>query len=104
MKAFRELIESPAFSDRDRHFARFLEVQAGGNAPLIALAAALVSRARGEGNICLDLPTTAETSFPKKSSEADEPVLLPALDVWLKALKSSSVVALSTSGRSPSTQ
>jgi len=92
MTDFRQLIDGPEFSDLDRHFAGFIEAQAGGNRSLLALAAALVSRARGEGNICLDLVALAGTSFPEKSADDAKPVKLPALSVWLKELKTAPAV------------
>ena len=40
MHEFRQLVGSSAFSDLDRHFATFIEGQAGGDSPSLALAAA----------------------------------------------------------------
>lgn len=92
MTDLRQLIASPEFSDLDRHFAGFIELQSGGNRPLLALAAALVSRARGEGNICLDLAALAGTPFPEKPADDAKPVKLPALSAWLKELKAAPAV------------
>ena len=64
--SIRQLIASSAFSDLDRHFAAFIEAQAGGDRPSLALAAALVSHWRSEGHICLDLEEIAGTVFPDK--------------------------------------
>ena len=65
---------SSAFSDLDRHFAAFIEAQAGGDRPSLALAAALVSRQRSEGHICLDLEEVAGTAFPDPPVEGVKPV------------------------------
>jgi len=92
MTDFLQLIASPEFSDLDRHFAGFIEAQAGGNRPLLALATALVSRARGEGNICLDLTALAGTMFPEKPADDAKPVKLPTLSAWLKELKAAPAV------------
>jgi exodeoxyribonuclease V alpha subunit len=136
MTEIRQLVASSAFSDLDRHFAAFIEVQAGrgshpagarpssgaaasapprspessetppladaaepedGRAPaperpLVALAAALVSHKRGEGHICLDLEAVAGSTFPDLAPDGVNPILLPRLKAWTRALTSSSVV------------
>ena len=92
MNEIRQLIGSDAFSDLDRHFAGFIEAQAGGNLPLLALAAALTSQTRTAGHICLKLPALAGTPFPEKPGAGRQPVSLPKLAVWVKELQASSVV------------
>lgn len=92
MNDLRQLIGSSVFSDLDRHFAEFIEVQAGEELPLLALAAALTSRTRTEGHICLDLQALADSPFPEKPVDELKPVLLPGLAAWVKELKSSPVV------------
>ena len=92
MNDINQLIDSTAFSDLDRHFARFIELQAGGNRPLVALAAALTSRNRTEGHICLNLEAVAETPIPENPTEGEKSIQLPSLSVWSKELKNSSVV------------
>jgi exodeoxyribonuclease V alpha subunit len=92
MTEIRQLISSSAFSDLDRHFAAFLEEQAGGAQPLVALAAALVSHKRGEGHICLDLEAVAGSTFPDLPPDGVNPIPLPPLKAWTKALTSSPVV------------
>lgn len=92
MNDLRQLIASGAFSDLDRHFAKFVEAQAGGNRPLLALAAALTSHVRTAGHICLDLPALAGTPFPEKPEAGLEPMRLPGLTAWLKELQAASVV------------
>ncbi len=92
MNDLNQLIDSTAFSDLDRHFARFIELQAGGNRPLVALAAALTSRTRTEGHICLNLESLAGTVFPDNQAEGVEQVQLPDLSAWTQDLVTSSVV------------
>ena len=92
MNDINQLIGSRAFSDLDRHFARFIELQAGGNRPLVALAAALTSLTRIEGHICLNLESLAGTVFPDNPAEGVEQVQLPDLSAWTKDLVTSSVV------------
>ena len=65
--SIRQLIASSAFSDLDRHFAAFIEAQAGGDRPSLALAAALVSRQRSEGHICLDLEEHRRDGVPGRA-------------------------------------
>src|SRR5439155_3926777 len=76
----------------DRHFARFLERLGGGPNPPLALAAALVSRSRGQGHICLDLCALAGTLFPDDASDGGQRLRLPEADAWLAALRASPVV------------
>ncbi|MEW5734961.1 MAG: exodeoxyribonuclease V subunit alpha [Thermodesulfobacteriota bacterium] len=52
------------FSALDRVFARFLTDQSGGVDPLLALCAALTSRAVGEGDSCLPLAPLAGKPWP----------------------------------------
>jgi exodeoxyribonuclease V alpha subunit len=92
MPKIRQLIGSSAFSDLDRHFAAFLEAQAGGDRPSLALAAALVSHWRGEGHICMHLDEIAGSVFPDKPVEGVKPIPVPALKSWVRELKSSPVV------------
>jgi len=92
MDDIRQLIGSGAFSDLDRHFAAFIEGQAGGERPLLGLAAALVSRWRSNGHICLDLEEVAGTVFPDPPVEEVKPVPVPALKGWVRELKQSPVV------------
>jgi exodeoxyribonuclease V alpha subunit len=92
MSEIREIIASSAFSDLDRHFAAFIEEQAGREQPLVGLAAALASRKRSEGHICLDLEVLAGSKFPELAPDGVTPIKLPRLKDWAKAFKSSPVV------------
>jgi exodeoxyribonuclease V alpha subunit len=92
MTEILQLVASSAFSDLDRHFAAFIEAQAGGEQPLVALAAALASCKRGEGHICLGLETLAGSTFPEMPADGVTPIQLPRLKDWTKALRASPVV------------
>ena len=90
--AVAALLDTSAFSDIDRHFARLMERLAGGQNPSLALAAALVSRGRGEGNICLRLESVAGTEFPENAPASSPRIVLTELDEWLAVLRSTPVV------------
>ncbi len=70
----------------DLHFARFIGGLAGDHAPEVALAAALVSRLRGEGHVCLDLSIPAGKPL---SPGTDKPVRCPELAPWRQILSES---------------
>jgi len=84
-----QLYRQQYLSALDFHFARFIQGLAGDDAPDVALAAALVSRWRGEGHICLDLSIPAgKILLPG----ADDSVLrCPDLDRWRQTLSESPV-------------
>ena len=92
MTEIRQLIASNAFSDLDRHFAAFIEEQAGREQLLVGLAAALASCKRSEGHICLDLEAIAGSMFPDLPPDGVTPTQLPRLKHWTKALSPSPVV------------
>lgn len=83
-----QLYRQQYLSALDFHFARFIQGLAGDDAPDIALAAALVSRWRGEGHICLDLSIPAgKILLPG----IDDSVRCPELDHWRQTLSESPV-------------
>ena len=84
MIEIRQLLASSAFSDLDRHFAAFIEEQAGREQPLVGLAAALVSHKRSEGHICLDLEAIAGSAFPDLPPDGVNPIHLPRLMDWTR--------------------
>ena len=55
-------------SPLDLHFARLMMRLDAGGEPEVALAAALVSRATGQGHICLDLRIAAKDSLGDRES------------------------------------
>jgi exodeoxyribonuclease V alpha subunit len=79
-----------AFADIDCHFARFVERLSGGANPELALAAALLSRSRAEGNICLDLRTVAGGEFSQEAPP--ETIPPPEFERWMAKLRTASVV------------
>jgi len=88
----REIIEplhaAGALSDLDRGFARLMARLSGKGDGALALAAALVSRASAEGNICFELAAHAGAPLA-----AGNPALrCPDLDRWVSELQKSPVV------------
>jgi exodeoxyribonuclease V alpha subunit len=83
-----DLRETGLFSAADVHFARLIARLGGTDDEAVALAAALVSRAAGEGDVCLDLNRLAG-GLP-----VDSPVPLqcPPSKSWLTALTASRAV------------
>lgn len=75
----------------DLHFGCFINRLAGSNDPDIFLAAALVSNAAGNGDVCLDLESFARKVISKEGEES-EPFQCPPLDVWLEKLGRAQVV------------
>ncbi len=82
------LLAAGAVSNLDRCFALLMARLAGSEDGALALAAALVSRASAEGNICLDLAGLA--GGPAAEGEASP--RCPALEPWISALRQSAVV------------
>jgi len=76
-------------SELDYRFARFLGRLDGTLDTKLLLAAALVSRERGEGHICIDLTAYAGTAIDMPESE---PLFFPPLNAWLNVLHASPVV------------
>lgn len=77
-----------AISDLDRGFARLMARLSGEADGALALAAALVSRASAEGNICLDLAGIAG----KPVAAGDDAPRCPALGPWVSALSRTGIV------------
>ena len=78
------------FSELDRQFAALMERLAGGPRPELRWAAALVSQARAEGHVCLELPRWAGREWQES---AEGPLQrFPVLDSWRAALQSASGV------------
>ena len=77
------LLVGPPFAGLDAEFAALLERMAGGSLPELRLAAALVSRKRSEGQVCLDLATSSGVSV---ENEAGVTVTAPSLEKWQTSL------------------
>ena len=84
-------LQSNFFSDIDRAFARLIDRLSGSGDSLVALSAALVSQARGEGHTCLNLRAIAGTTL-KTSGEEDHGIRLPDDEKWTTALRTTPVV------------
>src|SRR4030042_1365777 len=74
----------------DIHFGRFLERLGGSPDPGLFLAAALVSRSVGEGNICLNLPDFADKPLPDLTGKSIQ--RCPDLPAWRRMLEASPLV------------
>ena len=85
------LYEAGYFLPIDVHFARLMNRLAGKDSHGVALAAALVSRAAREGNVCFDLSAVAGKKLPEEDGAT--PVLTcPDRVEWSAHLSESSVV------------
>ena len=82
---------SGIFSEIDIHFARFIERFSTGEDPNVFLAAALVSRATGNGDICLNLESMAET-IVFETPDGSIRLICPPLDRWQENLMASPAV------------
>jgi exodeoxyribonuclease V alpha subunit len=85
------LYNSGYFSDIDLHFAKFMTSFEKHEDPDIYLAAALVSRATGNGDGCLDLTAVAQKTivFGQNGKNQIRP---PELIQWIKTLKQNRTV------------
>lgn len=83
----RKMVSAAAgiFSEIDIHFALFIDRYSQSEALSVFLAAALVSRATGRGDICLNLDSAAETQLIEKQTGTDA-VICPPLSRWLDQL------------------
>jgi exodeoxyribonuclease V alpha subunit len=79
------------FNPIDAHFARLMQKLSGQPGTGLALAAALVSRATGNGAACLDLSTVAAKALPDMD-HGDAEILCPPIETWLEAIAHSPVV------------
>ena len=84
-------VRSGALRAVDLQLARRLEALAGGEAPELLLAAALVSHRVGEGDLCLDLARCDELPLLRGEGSGDRLRPPPAQD-WAALLRKSSVV------------
>ncbi len=82
------ILADPRFQEIDRHFARFIAGLDPAAGPVLAAAAALASRARADGHICLDLEQAADESagiWPEAAAWGGG-------DAWARTLAASRVV------------
>ena len=90
-KVIRYLMEQGLFTELDVHFARLMIRLSGKADDEIFLAAALVSRATGEGHVCLDLSSMDGKPLIDGGSGAGA-FVCPRAGEWRKKLDLSSVV------------
>lgn len=83
------LLAGPPFAGLDAEFANLMERLNGGERPELRLAAALVSRRRSEGQVCLDLAAEADGTV---ENESDQSLRTPALDPWIASLRGADAV------------
>ena len=88
----RDLFETGYLSSLDYHLAEALERITGEENPLVALAAAVASRATTNGHVCADLEAVASTSLLGSSGDPIPGASWPDLDEWLEALRESRLV------------
>lgn len=89
-----DLLHLPYFTALDRHFARLMLRLAGGDDSELALAAALVSRKTGMGDICLDLRMAGGKPLDD-DEDAARGIVLPDGERWIQKLRASDVVGAS---------
>ena len=87
---FDELRYQGLFSDLDTHFADFIQTLAGGESHELRLAASLVSRAVGNGNVCININALGGTPIADEETEAA--IVLPDADTWVAELRRCPVV------------
>ena len=89
------LFDSEAFSSLDKHFAMFMGRLALNHNLAVSMAAALVSRKTGEGNICLELAEFAGRPLKLGSlKRSQEEYTCPLLPDWAEQLIQSGVAEL----------
>jgi exodeoxyribonuclease V alpha subunit len=88
------LFDPELFSSLDKHFALFIGRLANNHSLSASLAAALVSRNTGAGNICLDLAEHAgKPLLPSSRETSRDAYVCPSLPDWTEFLIQSGVVA-----------
>jgi exodeoxyribonuclease V alpha subunit len=88
-----DLAEHGILSPLDRHFAASAVRVAGEERPQVELAAALASRAVGQGHVCLDLERLVAAGGLRDEAGEAVPVAWPNLDEWRASLLDSCLVA-----------
>ena len=84
-KGIQYLLDHGVFSELDIHFARLMIRLSGKEDEEIFLAASLVSRATGEGHVCLDLSTVDGEPLITGEPGTDG-FVCPGLEEWRKKL------------------
>lgn len=92
------LLAAPPFAGLDAEFAGLMERLSGSSNPALRLAAALVSRRRSEGEVCLDLSRAAEQVV---ENDEGHHCRTPSLQVWISTLRTSPEVVGKPGARRP---
>ena len=87
----KSLLKKGLLSEMDIHFAQFIARFSTDQDSDIFLAAALVSRATGQGDICLDLTSAAGQPL-QGTQDFRTPIECPQLDPWINKLTASPTV------------
>ena len=87
-RIIRFLYQKEIFSRIDIHFAQFISHFSADNDPDVFLAAALVSRATKNGDICLDLNDSAETIILERDN-GHAALICPKINRWVEKLSAS---------------
>ena len=85
--------DTDLFSEMDLQFARFMAKISSRPHDALSLAAAMVSRATGNGHVCLDLKAVAGQPLDLEGDHGNG-FVCPGLSPWVKSLRSSGVVGL----------
>lgn len=91
MQDIQYLLDHGVFSELDIHFAGLMTRLSGKEDEDVFLAAALVSRATGEGHVCLDL-SSVDGEHLFTGEPGTDGFVCPRLEEWRKKFDSSSVV------------
>jgi exodeoxyribonuclease V alpha subunit len=83
--------ESGLFSEMDLQFAQFIARISNHPDRALSLAAALASRATGNGHVCLDLKTVAGQPLDPDGVPGN-PFACPVLPIWLESLQNADAV------------
>ncbi|MBL9173723.1 MAG: exodeoxyribonuclease V subunit alpha [Verrucomicrobiales bacterium] len=92
------LLAAPPFAGLDAEFAGLMERLSGAPNPALRLAAALVSRRRSEGEVCLDLVRVAGEVV---ENDAGHRGRTPSLAEWIPALQACPAVVGNPGSRRP---
>ena len=88
----KNLFELQFFSSLDYYFARSMGKAFKESESIVLASCALVSKVLSDGHICLDIKEISKTVI-SISKLSDDKVKLPGFDIWVKALKKSSMVS-----------
>jgi len=88
----KNLFELQFFSNLDYFFAKSMAHTFDEQETIVLASCALVSKALSKGHICIDIKEASKSIVPV-TKDSDVKLQLPAFDIWLSALKISSIVS-----------